>query len=278
MAGQPAHPQVIVTADVAMPAAYVTRAPGNRLRRLASGLNPRGPTVRAPCVAFSISHPTAGTILVDTGMHPDVSTSLREDFGLPMSVMFRSLRPRGNFDEQLRSLGIESETIERVVMTHLHVDHTSGMRLLPRARFTCSAEELKAARSRTAIADGYVSKHLPPDSRFDAIDFEQDARAHGPFPRAIDLLGDGSVMLLSTPGHTAGHMSVLVRLETGPQVLLVGDAAYTLQNIAEGTLPMLTNDDEASRRSLRQIKAFIEAEPQALIVPTHDPDAWKQLA
>lgn len=58
----------------------------------------------------------------------------------------------------------------------------------------------------------------------------------------------------------------------------VGDAAYTLQNIAEGTLPMLTNDDEASRRSLRQIKAFVEAEPQTLIVPTHDPDAWKQLA
>jgi glyoxylase-like metal-dependent hydrolase (beta-lactamase superfamily II) len=60
-------------------------------------------------------------------------------------------------------------------------------------------------------------------------------------------------------------------------VLVVGDAAYTLRSIHEQVLPMRTADDDASLRSLRELKAFTEQAPDAVIVPTHDPDAWRQL-
>ena len=72
-------------------------------------------------------------------------------------------------------------------------------------------------------------------------------------------------------------MSVLLRLAEGRQALLVGDAAYTLRSIDEGILPMLTDDDRASRGSMAQIKAFRDAHPDAVVVPTHDPDAWRAL-
>jgi len=270
---------VMVTAEIPTPSWYVFRPPGaNGLIRLVAGLRPGGEVVRSPCLAFAVGHPSAGTILIDTGMHPDACRSLRRDFGGPMSLVFRGLRPAdAPFDQQLRALDIEPEGVERAIMTHLHVDHTSGMRLLPNAEFTCSREEWAATRQRFAVRNGYVDHHLPPGSRMKLVDFEGDGQSYGPFARTIDLLGDGSIRLISTPGHTVGHLSVLLRLAQGRQVLVVGDGAYTLRSIDEEILPLLTHDDGASLRSLREIKAFMRSEPAAIVVPTHDPTAWHAL-
>ena len=270
---------VMVTAQVPIPSVYAFRtADGNRLTRLA-GLRPgRGDVLRSLCLAFAVRHPSAGTILIDTGMHPDARTDLRRDFGVLMGSLFRALRPADEaFDEQLRALSIVPDTVEQVIMTHLHVDHTSGMRLLPKAAFTCSREEWAAARKRLAATKGYIRHHLPSETRIRMLDFDEDGEAYGPFSRTIDLLGDGSVRVIFTPGHTVGHLSVLLRLTQGRQVLVVGDAAYTLRNIHEGILPMLTADDETSLRSLQEIQAFERSDPEAIVVPSHDPIAWHEL-
>lgn len=270
---------VMVAAEVPTPRGYVYRAEGGiRLTQLLAVLRPGGEILRSPCLAYAVRHPSAGTILIDTGMHPDASEHLREDFGGPMSLLFRNLRPADvPFDEQLRALAIEPGDVERAIMTHLHVDHTSGMRLLPKAEFTCSREEWAATRGRFAAGKGYVGHHLPPESRMRLVDFDRDGGPHGAFTKTIDLLGDGSIRLISTPGHTVGHLSVLLRLTQGRQVLVVGDAAYTLRNIREEILPMLTHNDASSLQSMRQIKAFAESEPEAILVPTHDPSAWHEL-
>jgi glyoxylase-like metal-dependent hydrolase (beta-lactamase superfamily II) len=109
------------------------------------------------------------------------------------------------------------------------------------------------------------------------IDVARAGEPFGPFAHTIDLLGDGSVRLISTPGHTPGHQSLLVRLEDGRSVFVVGDAAYTLRSIREQILPMQTADDDAARRSLRELAAFMEQEPDTIAVPTHDPDAWRRV-
>jgi len=261
-----------------MPLGYVYRAEGNLVTRLLTGISPLGKMLRVPCLAYAVRHPSAGTILIDTGMHADVREHFRRDFGGPMSLMFRALRSVATpYDEQLRALGIDPAGVERVIMTHLHVDHTSGMRLLGNAEFICSREEWAATRHRFAIAKGYVAHHLPPESRVRQIDFAGDGEPYGGFAQTIDLLGDGTIRLISTPGHTAGHLSVLLALRNDRQVLLVGDAAYTLRNIQEETLPLLTDNDAAAMRSMQEIKAFAEREPETILVPTHDPDAWRRL-
>jgi glyoxylase-like metal-dependent hydrolase (beta-lactamase superfamily II) len=270
---------VMLTAEVPTPRGYVYRAEGkNRPGQLLAALRPGGDALRSPCLAYAVRHPSAGTILIDTGMHRDASEHLRRDFGAPMSVLFRGLRPAAEpFDEQLARLSIEPSGVERVIMTHLHVDHTSGMRLLPKARFTCSREEWAATRGRFAAGKGYVRHHLPPAARMELVDFNGLGKPYETFAATIDLLGDGTVRLISTPGHTAGHLSVLLRLAGDRQVLVIGDAAYTLRNIREEILPMLTADDEACRRSMREIKAFARHDPQAILVPSHDPTAWHEL-
>jgi glyoxylase-like metal-dependent hydrolase (beta-lactamase superfamily II) len=225
-----------------------------------------------------IRHPGAGVLLIDTGLHPDARADLRKDFGLAMGLLFSGIKPAAiPFDEQLRARGVEPEEVERVVMTHLHVDHTSGMRLLPNARFICTQSEWRAARGRLAAINGYAAHHLPPMSRMKLVDLEVEGEPYARFDHTLDMFGDGTVRLIFTPGHTPGHQSLLVELESGQGVFVVGDAAYTVRSIHEELLPLLTADDEASRRTLRQLNTFAREHPEVTLVPTHDPDAWRSL-
>jgi len=272
---------VLVAGEIAMPSAYVFRSEGgNAFTRFAGLLKPGGETLTAPLLAYVVRHPSAGTLLIDTGLHPDALQSVRRDYGALMSsVIFRGLRPSDqSFDVQLRALGVEPGEVERVVMTHLHVDHTSGMRLLPRAEFLCGPGEHAAATARGAAAKGFRAAHLPDASRFRAVDFAGEGEQYGPFAQTVDLLGDGSVRLISTPGHTPGHMSVLLRAEAGREVLVVGDAAYTVRSIREQLLPLIVDDTERYRRSLADLRAFADQHPDAVLVPTHDPDAYTALS
>jgi N-acyl homoserine lactone hydrolase len=270
---------VMVVGRVPIPHAYIFRPErGNRLTRLAAVFRPGREMVKSPCLAYVVRHPSAGTILIDTGLHPDASSDLRSDFGIRMYLAFRGLKAADvPYEEQLRNLGVDPAEVERVIMTHLHVDHTSGMRLLPNARFVCSSLEWAATKRSGAAGRGYVANHLPAESRIDLADFDSRGKRLEPFSSTIDLLGDGSIRLISTPGHTPGHMSVLLRVVGGQQVLVVGDAVYTLRSIHEEILPLLTIGDELYMSSLRELKMFSEREPEAILVPSHDPVAWRQL-
>jgi N-acyl homoserine lactone hydrolase len=268
---------VMVVADLPMPEAYALPEDGAKLKNVAGMF--RGPKLQSHCLAYAVRHSEAGTILIDTGLHPDASQSVRKDYGAAMALFFRGIRPaRRPYAEMLRERGIEPDAVERVIMTHLHVDHTSAMRLLPSARFVCTRDEWEAATGSRATAQGYVARHLPPESRMDLLDFERSGERLGPFASTIDLLGDGSIRLISTPGHTRGHLSVLLNVADGRTVLVVGDAVYTLRNLEEERAPLLVNDKPAYFRSLRELKAYAAQEPEAILVPTHDPDAWRALA
>ncbi len=271
--------EVLFCGTLPSPRGYVFRAAGSRLRQLRSGLGRGGGIVRLPCLAFVVRHPTAGVLLVDTGFPPELVARGADHFGLPLRIVFRALRPEPTpFDVQLRDRGIDPATVERVVMTHLHGDHTAGMRLLPNARFLTTVQERRFARGRAAAVRGVARRDLPGDDRLDVLDLERDGVPFGPFARTHDLLGDGSVRLLSTPGHTPGHLSVLLRTADRGPVLLAGDAAYTLRSIADRHLPLMTDDDDRARTSLEALRRWTREHPGGTVIPTHDPDAWRTFA
>jgi N-acyl homoserine lactone hydrolase len=90
------------------------------------------------------------------------------------------------------------------------------------------------------------------------------------------MFGDGSVRAVYTPGHTLGHMSVVVRT-AGGEVLVAGDAIYLRRNLDDTHLPNRTEDDHLYRRSLREMQQYVRETPDALVIPGHDWEAWQAL-
>ncbi len=92
----------------------------------------------------------------------------------------------------------------------------------------------------------------------------------------MDLLGDGSVRLVATPGHTLGHQSVVLRLRGG-ELLLTGDAVYERRGLEADVTPLLMHDEHLFWRSLRDIRRYIAQTPEAVVITGHDRRAWPTL-
>jgi glyoxylase-like metal-dependent hydrolase (beta-lactamase superfamily II) len=238
---------------------------------------PKSDYTNLPVPAYLIRHPGAGSILVDTGLHPSIARNPRDNMGRIMAPNF-SLEAGRDVPVQLREKGLSAADVEVVILTHLHLDHASAISEFPKAVFVLSETEWEAATTGSRpLLRGYRPKHY--DFAFDyrTVDFDGDkVDSYGPFGRTFDLFGDGSIRLIYTPGHTAGHISVAARLPRR-DFLITGDVAYTWRQLNGGPEPYRVADRHNWRRSLRETQAYRKAYPYALIVPGHDPEFWAKL-
>jgi glyoxylase-like metal-dependent hydrolase (beta-lactamase superfamily II) len=177
---------------------------------------------------------------------------------------------------QLRARGIEPSQVKVVVMTHLHIDHASAIAEFPDSTFLVSSAEWAAA-SEQGQFHGYVKRQFDHGFDYRLIDFNSDAaNSFSGFARAFDVFGDGSVRVAFTPGHTKGHMSVVLRTESG-EVLVAGDAIFMHRTLEDDHLPHMLADEHLFRRSLREIRQYRKETPDAVVIPGHDWEAWQAL-
>jgi N-acyl homoserine lactone hydrolase len=103
-----------------------------------------------------------------------------------------------------------------------------------------------------------------------ALDFDE-AHALPPFERVLDLLGDGSIWAISTPGHSPNHVSYLVNAQSGP-VLITGDAcAYHAQFEHRIRPTPGVDDQEAAIRSLAGLRELYDRFPTLQVMVGHEP-------
>jgi glyoxylase-like metal-dependent hydrolase (beta-lactamase superfamily II) len=231
-----------------------------------------------PVPVYLVRHPGAGNILVDTGLHPSVARDPKDNLGRFSSKHYR-VEEGQDLVSQLRARRLTPADIHVVVLTHLHEDHASGIESFPRAKFVVSATEWEAATTGLFpfLRGGYHRSHFDYAFDFLTVDFDGElVESYGPFGRSFDLFGDGSVRLVYTPGHSPGHMSVVLRLPRRDFVV-VGDAAYDWRQFQGESEPMLMADEHNWRRSLRELQAYRRTYPYALIVPGHDREFWEKL-
>ena len=277
--------QPLLCAEMLVPEGWFHAEPGllGTLRALGIGVA-KDDLFRIPIVAFLIEHPSAGPILVDTGFHRDIaagSTRARTrnlgPLGLLMARNVR-MRPEQTAAAQLHARGIAPTDIRLIVMTHLHFDHASALADFPNATVLVSRVEWDAAHGRAATVFGYPPAQLDPRPSYRTLDFGgPGAQPCGPFERSLDLFGDGSLVLLDTPGHSSGHLSILARLRER-EAMIAGDAIYSLATLREGARPLRAEDSRAFERSLRALQAYDREHPDALIIPGHDMAHWQTLA
>jgi N-acyl homoserine lactone hydrolase len=272
----------MVAGHVTWPATMMER-PGGRLEtlKLLRALLSGNPAATVPCPAFLIRHPSAGAILVDTGLHPSVATDGKENFGgLANRFGNPSLESGEDIPSQLRKRGLDPGEIPIVVMTHMHIDHTSAISEFPNSTFVVSEAEWDAAATGPRpTLNGYRRAHFDYAFDYRTVDFDRGGiDSYASFGRTFDLFADGSVHLAFTPGHSAGHMSVVCRLQENDFVI-GGDAMYMLAQLeGEAPLPPRPVDAHNFRRSLQELRLFRSQFPEATITPGHDPDFYSRLA
>ena len=235
----------------------------------------RGNDMNVPVPVYLVRHPAAGHILIDTGLHPSIANDPKDNMGRFMARFFE-LEQGQDLISKLRAKGLGPGDIHVVVLTHLHTDHASGISNFPDATFVVSEAEWDYAQ-KAKQRKGYLAKHY--DHAFDycSVDFDADyVDSYGPFGRTFDLFGDGSVRLIYTPGHSAGHMSVALRLPR--RDFVVGaDIAYTWRQLTGGPEPFQVHDRHNFRRSLKEMQAYRQQYPYAIVVPGHDQAFFDQL-
>jgi N-acyl homoserine lactone hydrolase len=248
------------------------------LRMLGIGV-PRSKWHWIPVPAFVIRHPSAGVFLVDTGLHPSVSSKPAENLGRLVTSFGKPRLAAGeDLSARLRAEGIDAKAVRLVVMTHMHFDHTSAMTEFAGATFVVSeAEWVAATTDPRPFMRGYRPAHYDYAFDYRTLSYDSDrVDSYASFARTFDLFGDGSVRLASTPGHTAGHQSVICRL-ADRDLVIAGDAVYTYAQLDGGSEPPRPVDLHNWRRSLHELQLFARNYPQAVIIPGHDPRLFDRL-
>jgi N-acyl homoserine lactone hydrolase len=236
---------------------------GPQLYLFSSGTLGLGGT-EVPVPFYLIRHPH-GDVIVDGGNPLTVARDPRAHWGRLADVFEVHMTEQQHCAAQLQGLGVAPESIGRVVQTHLHIDHTGALGHFPAAEVVVHASELDSARAERPLARGYAS-----------ADFEQPGLDWHPFDGDLDLFGDGSVRLLQTPGHSAGHVSVLLELERTGSVLLSADAVDNRAQWEGRQNPRALHCAEEAARSRERLRE-LAGEIEPLLVFGHDPENWSQL-
>lgn len=268
------HPVTTGTALYPRDAFYST---GGRLAGL-HALGFRSAKDEIPIPAFIVEHPGAGLMLIDTGFHASLAVDPKANLGPVLGRLFNPrMGPQEGMPDQLRARGFDPKDVKTVVMTHLHVDHASGVAHFPDATFIVSEREWHSAAEEKGITAGYVRRQFDHAFDWQTVDFDSDeVESFVSFGRSIDLFGDGSFRLVYTPGHTLGHMSVVLRTRAG-EFIVVADAAYTMRTLRESVMPYGAHDEHEFRRSLKEVQHYLEQTPNAIVSVGHDLDAFRAL-
>lgn len=260
----------IQTGSVQIKTAQRIRKPGGQLRILTDSHW----TEWLPIFAWVIDHPE-GIIVVDTGdtaqtadpgyfprWHPYYRTSVR-----------LRVQPDQEIGSQLRRMGIAENDVKTVVLTHLHTDHAGGLHDFPKSKILVSGPDYRLAGSFGGRLLGYLPNRWPVWFEPQPISFE--SKPFGSFQQRYQLTEAGDVVIVPTPGHTPGHVSVLVQSDD-LTYFLAGDTSYTEQLMRDQQPDGVSPNARITRETLSNILAFAHAQP-LVYLPTHDPESVTRL-
>jgi N-acyl homoserine lactone hydrolase len=190
-------------------------------------------------------------ILVDTGLNPAAVPDPAAFYGQPEAMSLFGFEQEQSVAEQ-----VDLDTVTMVVLTHLHWDHTGGLPLVP-----TSIPLVIQRREWEAGHDPGTAKQ----NFFFPRDYTGEERRLVLVDGDHDLLGDGSIELLHTPGHTPGHQSV-----RAGDLVIGADVVHLASGLDDHRFPLFAHSHDEQERSAERLRGLRDA--GLTVMPGHDPD------
>lgn len=221
--------------------------------------------------AFLVQH-NQDLILLDTGLGSQIDAQYQKDMPYWMRPFFNYETPVRTARQQLDAAGLAP--IGKIILSHSHWDHASGLLDFPQAQVLVAAEELPVIHNAGGSGGAWHSQVSSPDIRWMPVAFTS-----GPYKgydKSLDLYQDGTVVLVPMPGHTPGSIGVFVTVGSGKCYFFIGDVAWRLAAL-QAEAPkfwaaslIVDQNRKQTLASVRQVHAVMQQYPEVAVVPAHD--------
>lgn len=227
---------------------------------------PKAKDITIPVSMWVLKHPK-GIVVFDTGNNVAISDgadNCKKYWAAGNCDFLKPNQTRADvIDQQLAKLGIKTDDVKVVVSSHSHLDHSGNIGMFPKAIHVFQKKELYQGywpeKFQGREANGsFVLNDLVSARAYNYLELDGD----------YDLFGDGSVQILSTPGHTIGHQSLKVKLPQTGTVIIAQDAIWMQEN-ADGYVAGLNFSVQAWSNSANRLKFMRDLEGAKLFFP-HD--------
>jgi glyoxylase-like metal-dependent hydrolase (beta-lactamase superfamily II) len=232
-----------------------------------------------------LHHPQHGWILWDTGYAPRMLDATRRfPFSLYRRATPLSIDPALSIITQLGRWNLQARDIRYVIISHFHADHIAGLRDFPEAEIIAAEEayaDVAHLQGLSALKRAFIPELLPQDfaqrTRLLSKFSDQELPALG---STIDLFGDGTLLLVSLPGHARGQIGLLAHTERG-RFLFAADGCWLRQAIIERRFPsrlthFFIDDARAMQQTIYHLHDFSQIWQDVRIIPSHCPEAYQQ--
>jgi len=224
-----------------------------------------------PIYSWLIAHKD-GPILIDVGE----TSRINSEGYLPNNFIYHKaaqtkISEEDEINVQLAKIGFSPANIQRIVLTHLHGDHVGGLYLFPHANIQVSKAEYDFASSKKGPGMGYFNQNWPDWFHPELIVF--NIRKEGVFERSLAITEDEDIIAVPTPGHSIGHISIIIH---SAKVVLSGDAVFNQETLGK-EIPAYVLPNKEGKQSVKLLKAYI-ANSGYTLLSSHDREAADMLA
>jgi glyoxylase-like metal-dependent hydrolase (beta-lactamase superfamily II) len=223
---------------------------------------PREEWLELPVSCVLLRH-AQGNVLFDTGCSPAAALDGEARWGRLARAMVPIFAPEDTVVAQLPKAGLSADDIDLVICSHLHADHCGCNAAFGRATVMVHADELAAAQSDTAVAQGYFRSEWDHGNTIDA------------FTDQRDVFGDGRITLLPMPGHTVGMTVARIALEHSGEFILASDAVPIRAALDQRYAPKNSWDIDKATAAVEEIARMEQG--GATVLFGHDLDQWNRM-